>query len=151
MITLKRITGETLQLVFNPQGALSSAKLEDRSVTHHLRYIRQSDFQESLRLIGFKAEWEPHLVEAISFLDKQLAKEGMMVFNIELDTPPLYHVFLCDSNDPHFLHKRTRAVMHYDIQDSRFKNIVRLFELDYARCKQLMEVAYVPDSQAVQS
>lgn len=149
MIKLMRITGESLQLIFNPQGALSSAKLADRNVTHDLRYLRMDDYLDSLRLIGFKPQWDAELQESIRALDRALRLQDLMVFNVEVVRAPQYHVYLCASTDPHFLHKRTQAVMQYDINERRLNSIVRLFELDYSSCKQLMEVAYVSDTQAV--
>lgn len=151
MIKLNQITGESLQLSFNPQGALSSAKLADRNVTHDLRYIRIDDYLESLRLIGFKTEWDPDLQEAITVLDQALRTENLMVFNVEVVIAPEYRVYLCASTDPHFLHKRTQAIMQYNISEHKFNSIVRLFELEYSRCKQLMEVAYVSDTKTIQS
>lgn len=145
MKELIHISGEKLTLKFSPEGALSSARLGSRDVTSELRFLRVGEYQLSLRVFGFRENWGS-LLEVFSQLDRQLKGFNLSVLNIEETDTELHNVFLCSSKDPSFVHKATRLVMQFDVNERKFKDLVRSFDIDDTLCRRLKGEIDVHDS-----
>jgi len=136
---LKRITNKKLKLKFNPNGGLSHASFEGQNVTSEIRYLEESDCAESLEVFGFKSNWDVNLISLFGKLNEALKDFNFSLFNIHLLKTNQYGVFLCDSKDSAFIHKTTRAVLLYNINESKFTQPVKLFEIDNKICNALLQ------------
>jgi hypothetical protein len=136
---LTKVTGETLTLMFSPQGALSSAKFESQNVTPSLRYVRSEDFEETLDVIGFKLLWPKIETEVFAKLNDKLEYFNLQIFNVVKIQENRYNVFLCSSKDPSFIHKQTLAVLNFNMRESKFVSVVRLFEINHKVCNDLLK------------
>lgn len=139
MKTLTKVTGETLTLMFSPEGALSSAKFEAQNVTPSLRYVRSEDFEETLDVVGFKDVWPVFETEVFSKLNEKLDYFDLRIFNVVKILENRYNVFLCSSKDPSFIHKQTLAVLNFNLKESKFVSVVRLFEMNHKVCNDLLK------------
>lgn len=139
MIKLTRITKEALELKFNPAGSLSNASFEGQNVTSEIRYLEKRDCVDCLEVFGFRTIWPLNLAERFQSLNEKLGKYNLSLFNIELMQKRRYGVYLCDLKDESFIHKTTRAVLLYNIDESFFTQVVRLFELNNTVCRKLLK------------
>ena len=138
MKSLTRVMGETLTLIFSPQGALSSARLNGQTVTPEISYIRESDCEECLDVFGFKSTWSSSEFIQFSQIHERLRNQQLGVFNVMHTGNSYYSVFLCDSRDSLFIHKTTVAVMMFDSHQSKFIRAVRLFDMPAVVCERLI-------------
>lgn len=69
--------------MFNPEGALSSAKLEGKNVTQELRFVRSNDYAYLLKLFGFRETWPEDYQKLACNLTDRLISIRLAVENIE--------------------------------------------------------------------
>ena len=139
MIKLTRVTKEALTLKFNPKKGLSNASLEGRNVTSEIRYLQEDDYIDCLESFGFRSKWPALLEVAFTSLNEKLAAHNLAMFNAHLLKPKHYGIYLCDLKDEAFIHKTTRAVMLYNIEERKLVQVVRLFELSNKLCNTLLQ------------
>jgi len=138
MKSLSRVTGDSLTLIFSPEGALSSARLNGETITAEISYIRESDCESFLDVFGFKKEWPMSEFDMFSKINDRLRKQGLEIFNVMATCKDQYTVFLCDSKDSSAIHKTALAVLHFDMTSKLFLNVVRLFDMKASVCQQIL-------------
>jgi hypothetical protein len=138
MKSLTRVTGDSLTLIFSPEGALSSARLNGQNVASEISYVRETDCETCLDVFGFRKEWDPSEVDQFSKISDRLREHGLQVFNVMLARENQYTVFLCELKDPAHIHKTTKAVLLFDVTSKRFLNVVRLFDMKSTACQKIL-------------
>ena len=138
MKELLHINGQKLTFKFSPEGALSSAKLEKQDVTAEVRYLRESDYKELLAMFGFRRLWAESALPTAVAIQKAVAPYNLSILNITQPVVGLYYVFLCDSRDPSFIHKTTKVVLEFVLEERRFTRIVKMYNVSNSVCRQLL-------------
>ena len=127
MRTLYHITGEKLTLKFSPEGALSSARLEGRDVTHELVYVKEDNFLPSLSLFGFATELESHILERFHHINQICENVCMSVLKAEKTNQDVWEVYMCSSRDPSFVNRVAIMSLHYSFGNNKFVEVVRTY------------------------
>jgi len=138
MKSLTRVTGDSLTLMFSPEGALSSARLNGRSITQEISYIRENDCESCLDVFGFRKEWQSEEFEQFSKINDAVKAQGLEVFNVMTAREGQYTVFFCDAKDPSAILKTTKAILLFDMASKRFLNVVRLFDMKSTVCQNIL-------------
>lgn len=128
MKTLCHITGEKLTLVFNPDGALSSARLDGKNVTHELRAVREDDCEVLLQLFGFASSHPSKLVSNMAVINEQLKSHGYSVLRVddELDGQQLVWAAETGPRSKRIVTRPAQAVFRYDPVANRLTEVVKI-------------------------
>ena len=125
-MVLTHITGGKLTMKFNPDGALSSARLEGRDVTSELRVVRNSDCMDLLNLFGFRSEHPSGLVEKMLVIHKQLEEHGYGLLRVDEEVDNKLLVWACKLKDTRNILKVAHAIFRYDLVENRLTEVVRM-------------------------
>ena len=140
MKTLSKVTGEKLTLKFSPEGALSSARFEGRSITAQVKYVREHDYVKILSTLGFREKWTREEVEMFAPLNELVAGLDLALFNVVDESADYSKVLLCEKNDPEDIHKLPKVVLSFSIQERRSVKIVRIFDTQFERYGKLLDI-----------
>jgi len=127
MKTLIHITGKKLTLKFSPEGALSSARLDGKSVTDELMYVKKANSTESLSVFGFGERWEPGLVGCFKRLEAILEPMNFSILKVDKVRQDVYEIFLCSSKDTAFVNRTALMSLHYNHREDKFVAVVKTY------------------------
>jgi len=128
MKTLQHITGGKLTLVFNPDGALSSARLDGTNVTRELRAVREDDCEALLKLFGFAPGHSPSLVADMVAVDKQLREYGYSVLRVDSEPDGQQLVWVAEGGPrtKRFVTRPAHAAFRYDATVNCLTEVVKI-------------------------
>jgi hypothetical protein len=128
MKTLQHVTGGKLTLVFNPDGALSSARLGGKNVTHELRAVREVDCEEFLKLFGFAPEHPSDVLGNMAVINEQLGVHGYSVLRVDSEADGQLLVWTAEAGprSKRFVTRPAQAAFRYDPVANCLTEVVKI-------------------------
>jgi hypothetical protein len=128
MITLKRVTGQTLVLEFGGTGGLSKATLDEVDVTKHVSFLKQFDHSMYTDLFGFTESVSPKELHLFSALNERMKTLGLFIQKVQENGPYSYQVYLCEASLSNHVLAKTTLVADYNTATRLFCRIGQCFD-----------------------
>ena len=90
-MVFNRVAGDALDVIFAPDGSLSSARLNGVEVAGYLRGLNESNADHYLKTLGFQQEWKESEKEKAAFF-QNLLPDGLVIESCSEITPTEFYV-----------------------------------------------------------
>ena len=94
----RRVTGDTLTVIFAPDGSLASARLADNEVSGYLKGINEANAVTYLQALGFRKQWQSIELASAAFFQGFLP-DGEIIESCVKHSPDEFMVTIIAESD----------------------------------------------------